>query len=109
MKRVAIHIFGNRLYGSIEEHLLEAGIYSCDYKSENAECCGDCEHEECILCKQIDNGDSNVQQESNTNTDTGLFDYDFGELILLVLVVVLIVSCVLIITQKIVDYKKRLY
>jgi len=55
------------------------------------------------------NGDSNVQQESNTNTDTGLFDYDFGELILLVLVVVLIVSCVLIITQKIVDYKKRLY
>ena len=39
----------------------------------------------------------------------GLLDYEFGEFILLVLVVVLIVSCALIITQKIVDYKKRLY
>lgn len=48
-------------------------------------------------------------QQSSPNTGTGLFDYDFGELILLVLVVVLIVSCALIITQKIVDYKKRLY
>lgn len=43
------------------------------------------------------------------NEDTGLFDYDFGSFILLVLVIVLIVSCALIITQKIVDYKKRLY
>ena len=43
------------------------------------------------------------------NDDTGLFDYDFGSFILLVLVIVLIVSCALIITQKIVDYKKRLY
>ena len=40
---------------------------------------------------------------------TGIFDFNFGELILLVLVVVLIVSCALIITQKLVDYKKRLY
>lgn len=60
MKRVAIHIFGNRLYGSIEEHLMEAGIYSCDYKSEDAECCMDCEHEECMLCKRVYNGDTNV-------------------------------------------------
>ena len=43
------------------------------------------------------------------DSETGLFDYDFGELILLVLVVVLIVSCALIITQKIIDYRKRLY
>lgn len=40
---------------------------------------------------------------------SGLFDYDFGEFILLVLVIVLVLSCVLILTQKIVDYKKRLY
>lgn len=46
---------------------------------------------------------------SNGDPSTGLFDYGLGELILLVLVVVLIVSCVLIITQKIVDHKKRLY
>lgn len=43
------------------------------------------------------------------DTSSGLFDYNFGELILLVLVIVLVVSCALIITQKIVDYKKRLY
>lgn len=47
--------------------------------------------------------------EDVTTNDTGLFDYDFGEFILLVLIIVLIVSCALIITQKIVDYKKRLY
>lgn len=41
--------------------------------------------------------------------DTGLFDYDFGELILLALVIVLIVSCTLIIVQKIVDCRKKLY
>ena len=60
----------------------------------------------------IESGDvskENLEKEADTNSDTGLFDYDFGELILLVLVVVLIVSCALIITQKIVDYKKRLY
>ena len=50
-----------------------------------------------------------VTPEANENNDTGLFDYGFGELILLVLVVILIVSCALIITQKIVDYKRRLY
>lgn len=52
---------------------------------------------------------SNGQQNTSTNDDKGLFDYDFGQLILIVLVVVLVVSCALIITQKIVDYKKRLY
>lgn len=52
-----------------------------------------------------------VDQDKNddTNNNSGLFDYKAGELILLVLVVVLIVSCALIITQKIVDYKKKLY
>ncbi len=54
--------------------------------------------------------DKNIPtNDTSTTGDTGLFDYDFGELILLALVVVLIVSCVLIITQKIIDYKKRLY
>lgn len=48
-------------------------------------------------------------QENPGDESTGLFDYDIGELILIVLVIVLIVSCALIITQKIVDYKKRLY
>ena len=53
---------------------------------------------------------SNGQQNlNNSNDKDGLFDYDFGQLILIVLVVVLVVSCALIITQKIVDYKKRLY
>ena len=71
------------------------------------------------------NGYSNIgklnlqtgEEQKNPPTDgvggdpgnSGLFDYDFGELILLVLAIVLVVSCVLIITQKIVDYKKRLY
>lgn len=55
-------------------------------------------------------GGNNQTTGTNNNSDsTGLFDYGLGELILLVLVVVLIVSCVLIITQKIVDHKKRLY
>jgi len=53
--------------------------------------------------------DTQPEQTGDEDDETGLFDYDFGELILLVLVVVLIVSCALIITQKIVDYKKRLY
>lgn len=52
---------------------------------------------------------TNGQQNTNSNDDKGLFDYDFGQLILIILVVVLVVSCALIITQKIVDYKKRLY
>lgn len=52
---------------------------------------------------------SNQSATNNSNNNDGLWDFEFGELILLVLVVVLIVSCVLIITQKIVDYKKRLY
>ena len=47
--------------------------------------------------------------KDNDEADSGLFDFDFGELILIVLVIVLVVSCALIITQKIVDYKKRLY
>jgi hypothetical protein len=49
-------------------------------------------------------GDKNTKEE-------GLFggEYGFGELILIVLIIVLILSCALIITQKIVDYKKRLY
>lgn len=46
---------------------------------------------------------------STSDKSTGLFDYEFGEIILIVLIIVLIVSCALIITQKIVDYKKRLY
>lgn len=49
------------------------------------------------------------KDNTNTNNGTGVFDYKAGELILLVLVVVLIVSCALIIAQKIVDYKKKLY
>lgn len=53
--------------------------------------------------------DEDKKTELGDEDGSGLFDYDFGELILLVLVVVLIVSCALIITQKIVDYKKRLY
>lgn len=55
------------------------------------------------------NGGDNKTPTNNQNPNDGLWDFEFGELILLVLVVVLIVSCVLIITQKIVDYKKRLY
>jgi hypothetical protein len=51
----------------------------------------------------------NTDAKDNQNDDSGLFDYEFGELILIILVIVLIVSCALIITQKIVDYKKRLY
>ncbi len=54
----------------------------------------------------------NDKDEAPVSSDAdskGLFDFQFGEIILLVLVVVLIVSCVLILTQKIVDYKKRLY
>ena len=55
-----------------------------------------------------DKDDTNSQQNQNSE-GSGLFDYDFGQLILIILVIVLIVSCALIITQKIVDYKKRLY
>ena len=47
--------------------------------------------------------------DNNNNDESGWPDFKLGEVILLVLVIVLIVSCVLIITQKIVDYKKRLY
>lgn len=56
-----------------------------------------------------DDNSTQTPPTSNEEGDSGLFDFEFGEYILLVLVVVLIVSCALIITQKIVDYKKRLY
>lgn len=55
------------------------------------------------------NGPVDTTPQQNDEGGDGLFDYDIGELILIVLVIVLIVSCALIITQKIVDYKKRLY
>ena len=56
-------------------------------------------------------GDKEDGDKGGETSNGGLFDgeYGFGELILIVLVIVLIVSCALIITQKIVDYKKRLY
>ena len=53
--------------------------------------------------------DKTPLENNNASEDTGLFDYDFGQFILLVLIIVLIVSCALIIAQKIIDYKKRLY
>lgn len=57
-----------------------------------------------------DTGDNDKNPlTGDENDDTGLFDFEFGEFILLVLIIVLVVSCALIITQKIVDYKKRLY
>lgn len=60
------------------------------------------------------NNPSNPSQDTDfkdnqENKSDGLFDYGIGQLILIILVIVLIVSCALIITQKIVDYKKRLY
>lgn len=63
------------------------------------------------IANQVENENVNQQVPTSdqSNSKSGLFDYNFGELILLVLVVVLILSCALIITQKIVDYKKRLY
>lgn len=54
----------------------------------------------------------NGTTQQNNQTDdkgTGLFDFGFGEMILVILVIVLVVSCALIIAQKIVDHKKRLY
>jgi len=47
--------------------------------------------------------------QTSTDDSNGVFDLPIGHVILIVLVIVLIVSCALIITQKIVDYKKRLY
>lgn len=69
-----------------------------------------------IISKEVDDPvtDKNENNETAPKNDesekeSGLFDLQFGEIILIILVVVLIVSCALIITQKIVDYKKRLY
>lgn len=70
-----------------------------------------------VTIKEIDNNtkgeegtsDNEKTPVADSSDDTGLFDYEFGEFILLVLIIVLVVSCALIITQKIVDYKKRLY
>ena len=61
--------------------------------------------------KSVTDTDDDKTPESNEDDEDkgGLFDYKFGEIILIVLVIVLVVSCALIITQKIVDYKKRLY
>ena len=53
--------------------------------------------------------DNSAQKDKNPDKGTGLFDLEIGEVILIILVIVLVVSCVLIIAQKIVDYKKRLY
>ena len=55
--------------------------------------------------------DNETQTNINVNDDSAglVSDFKMGELILIVLLIVLIVSCALIITQKIVDYKKRLY
>lgn len=72
-----------------------------------------------VCIKEVDNkaktvedtgdNDKNPLTGDENDDDTGLFDFEFGEFILLVLIIVLVVSCALIITQKIVDYKKRLY
>lgn len=48
-------------------------------------------------------------EDKKENKGSGIMDWSFGELMLIVLIVVLFVSCALIITQKIIDYKKRLY
>lgn len=54
--------------------------------------------------------DGKSQQKNETDDKgSGFGDYDLGEMILIILVIVLVVSCALIIAQKIVDYKKRLY
>ena len=55
------------------------------------------------------NPTQNNAQTNNDKDSGGLLDYDIGQLILIVLVIVLIVSCALIIAQKIVDHKKKLY
>ena len=62
MKRVAIHIFSNEtLYGNVEQQILDAGIYSCDYRPEDVECCQDCECEEgCLLYEHLE--DKNVHK-----------------------------------------------
>ena len=62
---------------------------------------------------EVNDGNHVGSDEKVTDTDnnkgSGFGDYDLGQMILIILVIVLIVSCALIITQKIVDYKKRLY
>ena len=65
-----------------------------------------------IDTKTTEDTDQDETPKGDTNdkdNPKGLFDYEFGEIILIVLIIVLVVSCALIITQKIVDYKKRLY
>lgn len=52
---------------------------------------------------------SDLGNEEENTGNKGIMDWSIGELILVVLIVVLFVSCALIITQKIIDYKKRLY
>lgn len=61
MKRVAIHIFEKEINNSsFEDGIDNSGIYCCDYKSEEIECCQDCNLEECLLCKHLE--DKNVHK-----------------------------------------------
>ena len=60
MKRVAIYLFQSEVkYNGIEDGIMDSRIYCCDYKSEEAECCDDCE-DECLLYDHLE--DKNIHK-----------------------------------------------
>ena len=55
MKRVAVHLFAKELQDTcIEDATRYAGIYACDYKPEEIECCEECDLEKCFLIEYLD-------------------------------------------------------
>lgn len=60
MKRVAIYLFQSGVDCTcVEDGITDAGLYSCDYKPEEIECCEECE-DECLLYEHLE--DRNVHK-----------------------------------------------
>ena len=58
MKRVAIHLLKDGInYYSFETGLDNSRIYSCDFVSDEIECCEECELEKCLLVEHIEDKD----------------------------------------------------
>ena len=56
MKRVAIHLFRKGLANTcFEDAINYSGIYCCDYKPSEIECCEECDLDECLLVEHLNN------------------------------------------------------
>lgn len=61
MKRIAIYLFQDGCnYSCVEDGISDAGIYGCNYKPEEIECCEDYNLDKCLLTEHLK--DKNVHK-----------------------------------------------